>query len=128
LRKIKQNRPSILIARRAISLLVDDKGLDLFHQIIAVVGIDFHGNRLGQIQAEDTEDRLGVNYMTAGAKINVIRMPADNVDKGFYILSQAQFDVYGSHAINLTIKAFLYHILYNGHVMLSSNLAVFTDF
>ena len=49
----------------------DDEGLQIFHQIIAVIGIHFQSDRLGKIQAEDAQDGLSVYHMTAHAQVHV---------------------------------------------------------
>ena len=46
--------------------------LDVLHEIIAGVGVHFHHDGLGQVQAEDAQNGLGVYHMTAGAQVYVI--------------------------------------------------------
>ena len=50
------------------------KGLDIRQQIVAGLGIHFHGDRLGQIQTENTQNGFGVYHMAAGAKIDIVRI------------------------------------------------------
>ena len=36
----------------------DDEGFEFLDQVVAVIGIDLQRDRLGKVQAEDTENRL----------------------------------------------------------------------
>lgn len=71
----------------------DNEGLELFHQILAMVGVDLKGDGLGKVEAEDAEDRLAIDNMTADAQVDVIRIAVCDVDEGLHILCKAELDV-----------------------------------
>ena len=75
----------------------DDEGLDLLHHVIAVVGIDFDGDGLREIQAEYAQYGLGVHYMAAGAQIHVVGILIDDVNKSLDVFGKAQFDIDSFH-------------------------------
>jgi hypothetical protein len=66
---------------------LDDVRLQRFQYVgSAVFGMDIQVDGLGQIQAEDTHDGLGVDHVSAGYQIKVIIKPGDIVYKGFYFV------------------------------------------
>ena len=72
----------------------DDEGLELFDQIIAMVGIDFQGDRLGKIQAEDAQDGLAIHHMAAHAQVDVKGVAVGDVHEGSFSSGTfALFDV-----------------------------------
>ena len=80
--------------------LADDEGLELFDQIVAMIGINFQGDRLGQIQAEDTQDGLTINNVTADAQVQIVGVLVGDVDKVLDILCKAKLDIYSFHDYN----------------------------
>ena len=76
---------------QSLNQATDDEGLDLLHHVIAVVGIDFDGDGLREIQAEYAQYGLRVHDVPARAQINVVGIAAHNVDKCLYVFRQAQF-------------------------------------
>ncbi len=75
------------------------EGLDVAKEIIAGIRIDFHGDGLAQIQAEDTKDGLRIHHMTACAQIYVVGVAVNDVDKGLNVLRQAQLNVDRLHGV-----------------------------
>ena len=55
------------------------EGLDIRQQIVAGFRVDLHGDGLGQIQAEDTQDRFCIYHMAACAKVHIVRITVDDV-------------------------------------------------
>ena len=85
---------------RALSVpayLADNEGLELFHQILAVVGIDFQRDGSGKIQAEDAQDLLAVYHMTAHAQVEVVRILVRNVHEVLDVFRQTELDIYSLH-------------------------------
>ena len=74
------------------------EGLDVVHQVFAVIRVHFQSDRLAQVQAEDTQNGLRVHHVTAGTQVHIVRITVDHVYKGLDILSQTQLDVDGFHA------------------------------
>ena len=83
--------------RGCVRFLADHERRDLLHEILAVIGVDFQGNGLGQVQGEDAQDGLAVYHVAADAQVDVVGVAVDNVDKGLDILSQAELDIYSFH-------------------------------
>ena len=82
-------------AARLILNQLRHEGLDVVHQVLAVVRVHFQGDRLAQVQAEDTQNRLGIHHVTTRPQIHIVRITVDHVDKGLDVLSQTQLDVDG---------------------------------
>ena len=80
--------------------LADDKGLELLDQIVAMIGVNFQGDRLGEIQAEDTQDGLAVNYVAANAQVDIIRILVRDVNKILDVLSETELDINCLHFIS----------------------------
>ena len=77
----------------------DNEGLEFFHQIIAVVGIDLQRDGLGQIQTENAQDGLPIHDMTADPQVDIIGITIGDVDEGLYILGETELDVDCFHDI-----------------------------
>ena len=77
--------------------LADDEGLELFDQIVAMIGVNFQGDRLGQIQAEDTQDGLTIYNVTANTQVQIIGVLVGDIDKILDILCKAELDIYSFH-------------------------------
>ena len=96
---------SIVLCRQQVLLCFgngssDDEGLQLFHQIIAVIGIDLKRDRLGKIQAEDAQNGLAVYHMAADAQIQVIGVLVCNIDEVLHIFRQAELNVNCFHFLH----------------------------
>jgi hypothetical protein len=71
--------------------------LDIGDQIVAVILVNIHGDRLAQIQGENAQDGFGVNYMAAGPQVYFIRIPVHRVYESFYFLGKAELNGYRAH-------------------------------
>ena len=71
----------------------DDERLELFHQIFAVVGVDLQRDGLGEVEAEDAQNRLSVHHVTAHAQVDVVGIAVGDIDKRLYILCETELDV-----------------------------------
>ena len=82
-----------------------DEGLDLVEQIFAIVAVDLHGDGLGPIQGEDTQDGLGVNHVAAGAQVHVVGVSADNLHELRAVGHQVQLNVYRPHVRSTSVSS-----------------------
>ena len=80
--------------------LADDEGLELFDQIIAMIGINFQSDRLGKIQAEDAQDGLTIYDMAADAQVDIVGIFVSDVYKELHVFSKAELDINCFHAYN----------------------------
>ena len=71
----------------------DDVGLQFLEEIIAMIRIDLERDRLGQIQAEDAQNRFPIHDMTTYAQVDIVGIAVCNVDKGLHVLGEAQLDI-----------------------------------
>jgi len=78
----------------------DDEGLELFDQVVAMIGINFQGDRLGEIQAEDAQDGLTVYDMAADAQVDIVGIFVSDVYKELHVFSKAELDINCFHAYN----------------------------
>lgn len=96
---IKKN--AVAGRRRLNDSSANDEWLQLFHQIVTVVGVNLEGDRLGKIQAENAQNGLAIHDVTAYAKVDVIGIAIGNVYEGLDIFRQAQLDIHGFHRSRL---------------------------
>ena len=89
---------AIAIHCRSVAALADDEGLELFHEVVAMIGIDLKGDRLGKIQTEDAQNGLAIYDMATYAKIDVVGVTVGDVDKGLNVLGKTQLDIDCFHA------------------------------
>ena len=83
-------------------LLADDEGLDFFHQILAIICINFQCDRFGEIQTEDAQNGFAIHNMAPDPQVNVVRITVRDVYEGLDILGQAQLDVHRFHTNRLS--------------------------
>ena len=77
--------------------LADDEGLEFFHEVFAVIGVNFQGDGLGEVEREDAEDGLSIDDVAADAKVDVVGVAVGNVDEGLNVFSKAELDVDSFH-------------------------------
>ena len=71
----------------------DDEGLELFHEIFAVIGVNLQGDWLGEVEAEDAEDGFSVDDVPANTQVDVVGIAVGDVDEGLYVFRETEFDI-----------------------------------
>ena len=129
---MQKNKPASLFAADSsviFAILADHEGGDLIHEIIAVVGVNLQGDGLGKVQAEDAQDGLAVDDVTADAQVDVIRMTVYDIDKGLDVLCKAQLDI---HCFHVVVPLITYSIFVTGvlliKILYSTNINYASEF
>ena len=92
------------------TLLLSLEGLDISEKIVTGIGIDFHYDGFAQIQAENTQNRLGVHHMTASAQVHIVGVTVHNVNEGLDVLREAELDLDRLH-IAISPLSVLYGVI-----------------
>jgi len=74
-----------------------DKLIHSLQQVIAVVGVDNHIDRLKQVKAENTHYGLSVDHIAAGAEVNVYCLGCHDIYKIANILDRFKLYFYLFH-------------------------------
>jgi hypothetical protein len=98
---------------------------DLLHRFVENTpvlfsAVDLYGDRLGEVERENTHDRFGVNDIPPGYDIDIKGLQAGAVDKALDVTDRTQLYEKTLHAMNL-LKNLIY-LLYtleiqNGSVL-----------
>ena len=91
--------------------LFNDKVLDSRENLVAVVGMNGKSDRIEQVKAENTHDRLCIYNISAAGKVDFLIELADNLYKISYCFYGRKTDFYRFHNnILLTLKFYFIHI------------------
>ena len=91
--------------------LFNDKILDSRENLVAVVGMNGKSDRIEQVKAENTHDRLCIYDISAAGKVDFLIELADNLYKISYCFYGRKTDFYRFHNnILLTLKFYFIHI------------------
>ena len=77
--------------------LFNDKILESRENLIAIIGMNGKSNRIEQVKAENTHDRLCIDNISAAGKVDFLIEFADNLYKISYCFYRRKTDFYRFH-------------------------------
>lgn len=84
-----------------VTMLVNDKGLDLLQKRVRVVRVNGQLDGGEQVKAKDTHDRLAVNHVATRGKVDLAVKCRNGVDKVTNVGNGGKLNVYGFHIVLL---------------------------
>jgi hypothetical protein len=101
--KIKTNYAAIFTLRHSLFEPLLNEGLNFLKKFFAVIRMGFQTDRLGQVEAEDAHDGLGIHCISARNQVNIEIILGNSVDEHLHIVNRVQQNINGFHGLSLLL-------------------------
>ena len=91
----KKQCPSALFF--AILLLVYDVSAELCENVVAIILVDRHCDRIHEVKAENAHDRFGIYNVSAAGKVDFSVVFTNSINKTANIFDSEKANFYGFH-------------------------------